>query len=145
MTKRPEVVQLALDGQLEAILKGINQAPDFRLSKCAGMSLKLFFTETAHAEKKAKAICAQCPIMEMCGAWAVNNAEHGVYGGLTAKERKFMRGTVAMKSTSSIHDLTRELNFVMGASAKEVSLRYGVDSRTVVRWRNILRPMAVAV
>jgi len=52
---------------------------------------------------------------------------------------------VAMKSTSSIHDLTRELNFVMSASAKEVSLRYGVDSRTVVRWRNILRPMAVAV
>ena len=144
MTKRPETVELAIAGQLQAILNGESKVPDFRSSKCAGMDISMFFTETAIAERKAKAICGSCPIMEACGTWAVHNAEHGVFGGLSAKERKLMRGKVGVQTTSSIHDLTRELNFVLNESAKEVALRYQVDARTVVRWRNILRPIVVA-
>lgn len=143
MTKRPEILDLAIAGQLERALQG-TATPDFSRGKCTGMNVNLFFTESKNAVARAKAICAQCPIANQCAEWAATNAEEGIFGGMTPSERKLKFGKGLAPTTTSRHDLQVEINFVMGASAREVAMRYGVDMRTVVRWRNILRDVGVA-
>jgi len=56
------------------------------LSACAEHG-DIFFDWKRVAE--AKAICATCPVVEHCLEFATKNDERdGVWGGLTAKERK---------------------------------------------------------
>lgn len=44
--------------------------------------------EAQAAENHAKAVCWQCPSMEACGRWALDNREPvGVWGGMTEGER----------------------------------------------------------
>lgn len=40
----------------------------------------------------AKAICATCEVREPCLQWAMDNEEHGVWGGTTATERAALSG-----------------------------------------------------
>jgi predicted RecB family nuclease len=140
LTKRPEIIDLALAGQLGVLLQA-STTPDFSKSRCAGMPVNLFFNESKTAVAKAKEICSTCPIMNQCAEWAASNAEDGIFGGLTAKERKVKFAGKDIQTTTSRHDLAKQLDFVMTASAREVALRYAVEMRTVVRWRNVLRPM----
>lgn len=56
------------------------------LSACAEHG-DIFFDWKRVAE--AKTICATCPVKEQCLEFAIKNDERdGVWGGLTAKERK---------------------------------------------------------
>lgn len=42
-------------------------------------------------ERRAKAICAECPVLVQCRAWALEAHEtYGIAGGLTPKERRFI-------------------------------------------------------
>lgn len=36
----------------------------------------------------AKAECAKCPVWAECLSWALDNREHGIWGGTTTKERR---------------------------------------------------------
>jgi hypothetical protein len=41
---------------------------------------------------KAKAVCATCDVVEECLQWAIDTgSRHGVFGGLTPKERQGMK------------------------------------------------------
>jgi WhiB family transcriptional regulator, redox-sensing transcriptional regulator len=41
---------------------------------------------------KAKAICATCPVADVCLSWAIEtNQSEGIWGGHTAKERRRLR------------------------------------------------------
>jgi WhiB family redox-sensing transcriptional regulator len=41
---------------------------------------------------KAKAICATCPVADICLTWAIEtNQSEGIWGGHTAKERRKLR------------------------------------------------------
>lgn len=41
---------------------------------------------------KAKQVCAQCPVLKDCRAWALKvGPEFGIFGGLTAHERRLVR------------------------------------------------------
>jgi WhiB family redox-sensing transcriptional regulator len=43
------------------------------------------------AQRKAAVICRHCPVMEECGADALDNkVEFGVWGGLTERQRRAM-------------------------------------------------------
>lgn len=43
-------------------------------------------------EKRAKALCAQCPVRDACLEYAMTTPEHdGLWGGLTDRERDEMR------------------------------------------------------
>ncbi len=144
MTKRPTVIQLAQSGSLGRLLENSNPEPDFSSSRCAGLDPELFFSDNPLAQVRAKAVCANCPIISECATWAMRNAEFGIFGGLTAEERANAGGSPKLETTITVADLKRELDFVMKASSTEVSLRYQVDARTVVRWRNILRTTSIA-
>jgi len=59
---------------------------------CAGEDTAIFFPEPGpHARGDtalAKAICASCPIIKECLAFALANDEYGIWGGTTDYERR---------------------------------------------------------
>jgi hypothetical protein len=53
-----------------------------------------FFAERGQREElaTAKAICSSCPVVSQCLAWALETGQDaGVWGGLTADERRALR------------------------------------------------------
>lgn len=49
-----------------------------------------WFPERGQTTRRAKAICARCPVTEPCLAWALENGEPGVWGGTSEGEREGM-------------------------------------------------------
>ena len=77
---------------MAAELSGFRPTPDGDLSgaACATVDPDLFFPEDGDAfgERRAKAICATCPVRAACLAAAIERAEPvGIFGGLTEQER----------------------------------------------------------
>ncbi len=59
---------------------------------CIGADTAIFFPESGDPVGPAKAICRACPVREQCLTDALNRGEtHGVWGGLSAKERRLFR------------------------------------------------------
>ena len=61
---------------------------------CRGLDTEVFFppSEDEADAAAAKAVCAVCPVREECLEWAVaTNQPDGVWGGLTATERRRLR------------------------------------------------------
>jgi len=138
LTKRPEIIDLALLGLLRQAIKQPSR-PNFELAACAGMNTELFFQDDALSIYRAKKICQTCPIKAACGEWAMANAEFGIFGGMTPAERARTSKFGRLPGRGNQIVLQAEINFILSATAPEVAIRYGVDVRTVVRWRNILR------
>ncbi|MFB1044418.1 WhiB family transcriptional regulator [Streptomyces chrestomyceticus] len=46
--------------------------------------------------EEAKEVCHTCPVMELCGLWALESGEkHGVWGGLSEDDRRRIKRRVA--------------------------------------------------
>lgn len=143
MTKTPITIDLAKKGQLTTMLTNL-EFPDFGSeAACFGQDTELFYSDDTKDIAAAKAICADCPLIQECATWAVQHEEFGVFGGLSAKERNLMRGGQPPVDTQLVAKIRAEIKFIFDASAREVALRFGVQTRTVVRWRNILRPLGM--
>jgi WhiB family redox-sensing transcriptional regulator len=57
---------------------------------CSGRGPRKWFTEGT--EREAVAICRTCPARTPCLRFAVDNDEqHGVWGGMTAEQRRKLR------------------------------------------------------
>lgn len=78
-------------GLLEALVDGLA----WRLeAACRGSDPEMFFTARGEHDRRheAQAICQPCPVRIECLEYAIDAAEpHGVWGGLTALERKNLR------------------------------------------------------
>ncbi|MFC8450604.1 WhiB family transcriptional regulator [Kitasatospora sp. NPDC057223] len=86
LTGRPAVLTIA----------DLRTAPDQGLSgaACTTADPDLFFPEPGDtfAERRAKAICAACPVWAACLAGAIDRAEPvGIFGGLNEQERGMPR------------------------------------------------------
>lgn len=63
-------------------------------ARCRGMDTALFFPSGKGRHPRGfldevKQCCQECPVREECLKFAMNNElPYGIYGGLTAKERK---------------------------------------------------------
>jgi len=73
-------------------------SPSWReLAACDGEDVELFFPvgvagPAAWQVGQAKAICAGCPVREECRSFALRTGQdHGIWGGLTAGERRALR------------------------------------------------------
>ena len=63
---------------------------------CKGQPASVFYPETEAAAAQAKAICARCPVSDLCLTVALRNGErHGVWGGKTERERIRLRRSMA--------------------------------------------------
>lgn len=64
---------------------------------CRGLDPELFYPvgssgPAVEQVDAAKAVCAGCPVRTECLDWALRTGEaHGVWGGTTPEERRFLR------------------------------------------------------
>ncbi len=62
------------------------------LAACRGTDLNLFFPERGESAGPARRVCAACPVREPCLDYAITNRiSHGIWGGLTERERRALR------------------------------------------------------
>jgi len=140
MTKRPEVIELAINGSLKLALQS-RSMPDLSSGSCVGMDTNLFFSDRNADIKAAKDVCAACPVIALCASWAAQNTEYGIFGGLTPRERANAYGKPAPRPEG---DVEKELRFLLNGSLNEIAAQYEADQRTVLRWRNILKSYGLA-
>lgn len=56
---------------------------------CAQTDPEEFFPPKGRSPREAKKVCAACPVAAECLAYALDNGErHGVWGGLSERERR---------------------------------------------------------
>jgi WhiB family redox-sensing transcriptional regulator len=142
MNKRPLLIDIALNGQLKAVLNHM-AFPDFEeRSACEGEDLEIFFSEISLEIKRAKEICSSCPVRAMCADWGVKYENYGVWGGLSAKERLLMRGGREAINPADLLEAAQNYQLIMSSPLEEVSSLFKVSERTIIRWKGILRQVA---
>jgi hypothetical protein len=63
---------------------------------CASVDPYIFFPPKGGSSREAKSICDSCDVKAECLAWAVaNDEQHGVFGGLSARERRDLESPAA--------------------------------------------------
>lgn len=65
-------------------------------AECRDEDPELFFPigNTGPAQlwiEDAKTVCRRCPVADACLQWALENAEYGVFGGMSEDERKTLK------------------------------------------------------
>lgn len=58
---------------------------------CRSLETALFFSDDLEDQAQAAAACALCPLLESCREYAIHHEPHGVWGALTARQRKRIR------------------------------------------------------
>ena len=71
---------------------------------CIGKSDLFFSDHLANTVKKAKAVCATCAVISECREYAMANFEFGVWGGMTANERRVAKRKPKTRRTVRLHD-----------------------------------------
>ena len=68
---------------------------------CKGVNTSVFFVHESDpnaSELPAKAICWRCPVKDICLEYALLHEDHGIFGGLNAKERRRMAAARQIKT-----------------------------------------------
>ena len=59
---------------------------------CAQVDPELWFPLKGRSNREAKAICMQCPVRAECLQYALDNdISHGIFGGLSDRQRRARR------------------------------------------------------
>jgi WhiB family redox-sensing transcriptional regulator len=87
-------------------------SPDLPQAACTNANPELFFAEdcvnpNAEAIAEARAICSPCAERINCLMWGLQNENFGMWGGLTANERRYYRQGKLYKLTQ-----VRELGLI---------------------------------
>jgi hypothetical protein len=95
-TKKDQHKAFALPSVTLVAAIGVNGIrPDWQdQAACAGMGTTLFFSGKGDNRwvAEAKVMCARCDVVEECLQWAIDTgSRHGVFGGLTPRERQGMK------------------------------------------------------
>ena len=62
------------------------------LAACRGADLEVFFPGRGESAGPARQVCAACPVRQSCLDYAITNRiSHGIWGGLTERERRELR------------------------------------------------------
>jgi WhiB family redox-sensing transcriptional regulator len=62
------------------------------LAACRSFDLEVFFPERGESAEPARQVCAACPVRQPCLDYAISNRiTHGIWGGLTERERRALR------------------------------------------------------
>lgn len=74
---------------------------------CSEIDPELFFPEKGGSPRRAKQICANCPVRQECLEYALKHGDTGVWGGTTESQRErtadqpFSRVAISPTSTQS--------------------------------------------
>lgn len=69
--------------------------PWMEFAACRQVDAELWFPEVGSSATAAKRICQQCPVLEQCLAYALENQEKGIWGGTSEKQRQKLRAQEA--------------------------------------------------
>tara|TARA_A100001035_G_scaffold278621_1_gene277870 strand:- start:825 stop:1484 length:660 start_codon:yes stop_codon:yes gene_type:complete len=110
--------------------------PDTKRGACYGIDdaphLKDYPTNDEIGE--AKQMCASCPILKQCGAWALAHESYYIYGGMTAEERKQHRERMLIQEFDPMHGFAYGLNEDWKKQAPtHCENGHGLDERDLVR------------
>lgn len=72
-------------------MKGLEWQDD---ALCAEVGMDMFFPEVGGSNRDAQRICAECPVRVQCLAYGMGE-EHGIWGGLSALQRRRLRRDAA--------------------------------------------------
>lgn len=83
-------------GDLLASRRGINVIAEvptwYDDALCAQVDPAIFYPEDGGTTRPAKVVCAACPVLNLCRAYALEQDElWGIWGGLTESDRKKAR------------------------------------------------------
>ena len=82
-----------IEDTIRMILGG--PAPWMSLAACAGVDAELFHPHSGESTDEAKAVCATCCVQPDCLNYALtNNETNGIWGGMSARERRRLRACV---------------------------------------------------
>ena len=140
MAKHPEVIQLAIQGKLEELDRNLGTPEFFRNARCKDVDPTLFFAESNSKVAQAKEVCSMCPLRQMCLDWAMKNAEEGIYGALTPRERKKLRAGADIIDIHDIRIMVEQRDLILGEALDKAIAHFKVTERTIYRWRQILNP-----
>ncbi|WP_371481981.1 WhiB family transcriptional regulator [Kitasatospora sp. NBC_00315] len=134
LTDRPAVATIA---DLRTASDG-----DLRGAACTTADPDLFFPEDGDtwSERRAKMICAGCPVRAMCLAGALDRSEpYGIFGGLSAEER----GMPKRKNTDDAARSARPAPAAVEPSAEAVEAMHRVHAFVEELTEQVRRQRAV--
>ena len=103
------------------------------LAACRSTDLGVFFPERGESAGPARQVCSACPVRQPCLDYAITNRiTHGVWGGLTERERRVLR-------SSWVRALRRERDRAIvaaetdGYPAAAIGRTFGLSRTSVTR------------
>lgn len=103
---------------------------------CVDVDPDVFFPKVGQPLGLAREVCASCPVVAECLAYAVeNHIVDGVWGGLTARERRgvSLRPVEVPSRLRDRHDHIERL-MRLRMSAKFIAADVGASAETLSRW-----------
>lgn len=87
-------------------LIGSAEEPDwYKDAICPQVDQSIFFPEKGGSTHEAKRVCAGCPVIQQCLNAALERGEsHGVWGGMSYRERRKLMKDRAMDVDDSLND-----------------------------------------
>ena len=108
-------------------------APWRELAACRGTDLDVFFPERGESAGPARQVCARCPVREPCLEYAVRNRiTHGVWGGLTERERRPLQARWVQDSRRE-RDRAIVVADAAGYTTTAISRSFGLSPTSVSR------------
>mgnify|MGYP001133972254 CR=1 FL=1 len=133
--------------------------------ECRHVDPEVFFPPKGHSPREAKQVCMSCPVRAECLEWALSTRqEHGISGGMTAREREDLlngaepkkpaqqttrpftdaeksRGRAAINAKQTAKRDARVEEYFdllsLGYSKREARDRLGITERTACRYQRI--------
>ena len=103
------------------------------LAACRGADLEVFFPERGESAGPARRVCAVCPVRQPCLDYAISNRiVHGVWGGLTERERRALRSRWVRTSRRD-RDRAILAADTAGYTAEAIGRSFGLSRTSVTR------------
>lgn len=118
-------------------------APPTQLSEqgaCVGTNPRIMDGETLEDIRAAQAVCADCPVAQLCLDWAVSHEAHGVWGGKTPGQRATIRGKapfVTVQELNFVRELRHDLTSP-NKTAVSLATKYDTSERQIYRWKDMV-------
>lgn len=85
------------------LLKFMDRAEWTDDANCRGLNPEIFFPSRGADVTAIKSICRACDVQAECLAYALNNGEHhGIWGGMSERERRGIRRQSAVNARGPI-------------------------------------------
>ncbi len=103
------------------------------LAACRGADLDLFFPSRGEPAGPARQVCAACPVRQQCLDYAITNrVVHGIWGGLTERERRALR-SLWVRASRRERDRAILATEAAGYTTAAIGRSFGLSRTSVTR------------